>query len=1025
MRSAWRWPLGMILSALWVASCSSAANHTSTDGGVNGNTDACAARGSCESTGGTCSAGSECASGVCKAGACQAPSPTDGVKNDSETDVDCGGVGSPSSDGAPACADGKTCKAGADYTSTTCQAGKCVPPTCTDKVKDGQETDVDCGGPSCVACPTGDACLAMTDCLNGICTNGHCAAPTDTDHVKNDSETDVDCGGAHLAGGAPNPASDGAPVCAVGKMCLIGLDCVDGVCAAGPVFVDNLDAGLEGSVGDAAVDGGAGQRVCQGSTPFDGVKNASETDVDCGGALLASGAVNPSSDGAPACKAGGACVLTTDCASLVCTAGVCQAPMATDGVKNDSETDVDCGGALLVDGTANASSDGAPACADGKACVLGNDCVDRVCAVGPVTTPSPDGSAIDCPAGQTCTCQTPLPTDGVQNDSETDVDCGGALLADGSANPSTDHAPLCQSKTSQHCLLGSDCDSSVCNSNTAMGPFDLPIPLDCAAGEVCTCQLPAPNDLVKNDSETDVDCGGALSANGAANEASDGAPACATGEACVVGNDCASLVCFTGPITAATKSTNGSPIGCPAGKSCTCQAPIPTDGVQNGGETDVDCGGGAPPGGDGAPLCAYGKACLLASDCSANGCTPPGGATNEGICTLPSCATASPAGITSCGTGETGDPAAVHDSCCTSLVLPTRTTRRLDKYEITAGRYRTFITAAGPNIRSFVTNYVAAKPTSQLAAFVNLNKATLMSLYPAADIFDPVTGAVSDMNLTAHLSFDIDDYNGIRGCYQSEGSYGANTYWQDATHEAAYGSPPRVLPQADADEKSLNCAMPMMFAAFCAWDGGELAVLADDWDAWPSSFPWGATDIYRPNYNWCNGPYGAGGGFTCECDGIHNVGSLGCPIGGLSPLFDVNGQPGTFYIFPTDNDLSLENYPFIAAPGRFPEDATALKSAGQSWHDLNANLVEYTGDFTMQGDDFCDFSIDGTGAPQTCTRSGRAGDIGIHYTNIPRVGLIGNSWEGHQYGRGGAGAWYATGQYGKFGARCARLASAY
>jgi hypothetical protein len=44
-----------------------------------------------------------------------------------------------------------------------------------------------------------------------------------------------------------------------------------------------------------------------------------------------------------------------------------------------------------------------------------------------------------------------------------------------------------------------------------------------------------------------------------------------------------------------------------------CQAPACTDGVQNGTETDVDCGGGSCPG------CATGKACLMDTDCASAG----------------------------------------------------------------------------------------------------------------------------------------------------------------------------------------------------------------------------------------------------------------------------------------------------------------------------------------------------------------------------------------------------------------------
>lgn len=76
----------------------------------------------------------------------------------------------------------------------------CTPPgtpTCTDGIKNGSETDVDCGG-SCVAkCQNGKACGASTDCVSNLCSGGICqAAPTCTDGVKNGTETGVDCGGS-------------------------------------------------------------------------------------------------------------------------------------------------------------------------------------------------------------------------------------------------------------------------------------------------------------------------------------------------------------------------------------------------------------------------------------------------------------------------------------------------------------------------------------------------------------------------------------------------------------------------------------------------------------------------------------------------------------------------------------------------------------------------------------------------------------------------------------------------------------
>jgi YVTN family beta-propeller protein len=46
------------------------------------------------------------------------------------------------------------------------------PPTCTDGVKNGKETDVDCGGPLCTQCAAGHACSMNSDCYSGMCVNG-------------------------------------------------------------------------------------------------------------------------------------------------------------------------------------------------------------------------------------------------------------------------------------------------------------------------------------------------------------------------------------------------------------------------------------------------------------------------------------------------------------------------------------------------------------------------------------------------------------------------------------------------------------------------------------------------------------------------------------------------------------------------------------------------------------------------------------------------------------------------------------
>lgn len=42
-------------------------------------------------------------------------------------------------------------------------------PACGDGIKDEAETDIDCGGPDCGKCADGNACLTSSDCAGGHC----------------------------------------------------------------------------------------------------------------------------------------------------------------------------------------------------------------------------------------------------------------------------------------------------------------------------------------------------------------------------------------------------------------------------------------------------------------------------------------------------------------------------------------------------------------------------------------------------------------------------------------------------------------------------------------------------------------------------------------------------------------------------------------------------------------------------------------------------------------------------------------
>ena len=119
-------------------------------------------------------------------------------------------------------------------------------PLCNDQRKNGDETDLDCGGRTCDPCDAGKTCAMGTDCQSAICTNISCQAPTCTDLALNGSETALNCGGS-------------CPPCSQGKRCSVNADCVsqncvsgmceskacvDGVLSTGCLLVDNTPYSL-------------------------------------------------------------------------------------------------------------------------------------------------------------------------------------------------------------------------------------------------------------------------------------------------------------------------------------------------------------------------------------------------------------------------------------------------------------------------------------------------------------------------------------------------------------------------------------------------------------------------------------------------------------------------------------------------------------------------------------------------------------------------------------------------------------
>ena len=148
---------------------------------------------------------------------CQAASCQDGVKNGSEVDVDCAG-------NCPLCQPNQRCNIPSDCESGVCTGSRCQEARCWDDVRNGGESDVDCGGPCDMRCSAGLACNMGDDCQSSVCSAIEglvCVPPSCSDNILNGEETDVDCGGSC------------DEKCYVGDNCRSNLDCRTNRCLSG------------------------------------------------------------------------------------------------------------------------------------------------------------------------------------------------------------------------------------------------------------------------------------------------------------------------------------------------------------------------------------------------------------------------------------------------------------------------------------------------------------------------------------------------------------------------------------------------------------------------------------------------------------------------------------------------------------------------------------------------------------------------------------------------------------------------
>ncbi len=593
----------------------------------------------------------------------------------------------------------------------------------------------------------------------------------------------------------------------------------------------------------------------------------------------------------------------------------------------------------------------------------------------PTTTTTTTGSSVpdsgpkkDCEKPGDCSSNICLPdgkcavasiTDNVQNNDETDIDCGGIggkKCVDG-----------------KKCLTRLDCTSAVCK--------------DTGDGQGLRCQAPSPTDLTRNGTESDIDCGGVI------------APKCAEGLKCGDPGDCASGVCVAGlckaPAIDGVKNGTETDVDCggptaPAcivGKTCgtgtdctskvctggTCKAPSPTDNVKNGTETDVDCGGA------GNPKCTTAKSCVANGDCASAGC-----AYNFKCAPRPSCTPRN--GGDTCGRGEIGQAGATHESCCATAPVPGMPNSNLGKYGVTAGRMRVFLNAVGGNVRAFVKGErdagripaeasVPAQWDPYLPTSFDGNTDATELAEGSQNDPTPIPGVYTSVYRQLGGFIFRNNTQTQTGCYVNV--KGTHTYWMSKDVQQRFMNDQEMEYGQDVyDAKGLNCVNYIMAQAFCIWDGGRLQSSAEFNAAWgASTYPWGASPTVKGQES---GTY-AGNRFPTATDA--SLRAAGNPL--YAPGAGETVEFANFrysYEYP---NLKVNDYVvFIGAPGR-------LQGRSANGHSMNDGLMEIT-------------SIAAPGAS-------------IPFSNTFLWAKNG-SFEGH--GIGAVHSSHAVNKYGKLGMRC-------
>lgn len=380
-------------------------------------------------------------------------------------------------------------------------------------------------------------------------------------------------------------------------------------------------------------------------------------------------------------------------------------------------------------------------------------------------------------------------------------------------------------------------------------------------------------------------------------------------------------------------------------------------------------------GGGGSGTLPAGAACTSDDQCASGGCA------YDGKCAVARSCTQHLGGDTC---GPNGD-----ESCCTSIPVPKPgAPYSLDKYNITAGRFRVFVDKTKGDVRGYVAAHRPKWFDPAWDSFLpsKMDDGTVMT--GDSHLYAPGQGQDGVYQQLGPVHYGAKEAGGNEGCLTKEVGNARTFRLPDDVNTRLFADVQQYS-QDDLDPKPQQCTTFFMFAAFCIWDGGRMPTLAE------LDYAWDAGDAPKHLYPWGNTPVPGG------WDKPYPFDPTGKGFGSPSPAgsdMTVANYKYNFWMPANiqcigDDPAKCDYSVYIAPPGHFP------KGNGPFGHaDLAGNVY--------------DVAMPPKATPGT--------DPTLLDAGLARTGAFDNHGIPNQHPVTGFRSWKATNKYLAVGARCAR-----